>query len=293
MRLGAHMSIAGGVSKAIDRAQSIGCTALQLFTHSPNRWQDKALPNDEVALFVEKAARFGPEAILAHDNYLINLAAPDPEKHKKSMDVFSDEIIRADQLKIPYLVMHPGSSLDSPREDGITKIADSLNAILEGLPNSQVTVLLETTAGQGSNLGCSFEELHDMLDRLVRPERFGVCVDTCHIFAAGYDITTKTAYEKTFDQFDRIIGLHRLKAFHVNDCKKPLGSRVDRHEQIGKGQIGLNAFLYLMNDPRFIDLPMTLETPKGPDLAEDVENLARLRALVGKERIPSGLTGIL
>jgi deoxyribonuclease IV len=289
MLLGAHMSIAGGVSKAIDRAESIGCTALQIFTTNARGWAGKAIPDEEAALFREKAATFGVQAILSHDSYLINLAAPDPAIHKKSIQAFGEEVQRCDLLGIEKLVMHPGSALDQPRDKALAKVAASFNKIFAGRKKSKVKVLIEITAGQGSGLGYRFEEVAAIIDKVKQPERFGVCLDTAHAFAAGYDISGKKGWDETFTAFDKLIGLDRLMAFHVNDSKKDLGTRVDRHEQIGKGTIGLEAFRLLMNDSRFTEIPMTLETPKGPDLAEDVENLAILKKLVGKKRVPKGL----
>lgn len=283
MLLGAHMSIQGGIFKAIERAVSIGCTAVQLFTANARGWTARAISDQEVAQFQQAAREFGASAVLAHDNYLINLAAPDPQKHRKSVRTFADEVDRCDRLGIELLVMHPGSALDSPRDKALEKVARSFNSIFAHRKKSRVKVLIETTAGQGSGLGCTFEEIREILDRVKDPARFGVCVDTCHIFAAGYDITSRRGWLKTFREFDRIIGLEKIGAFHVNDCKRELGARVDRHEQIGKGLMGIEPFRLLMNDRRFQKIPMSLETPKGEDLAEDVQNLRLLRSLVGKK----------
>jgi deoxyribonuclease-4 len=283
MYLGAHMSIKGGLDQAIERALSIGCTAVQLFTANARGWKSRTIADSEVRAFRAAAKDFGPEAILAHDGYLINLASPKNEMIEKSVRAFGEEIDRCDRLGIRYLVMHPGAGLDTPREDALKKVAASFNQILETRKDSKVTVLIETTAGQGSTLGKTFEELRAILDRVDTPDRFGVCVDTCHVFSAGYDLRDKKNWLKTFRDFDKIIGIDRLKAFHVNDSKKPFGSHLDRHEQIGQGSLGLEAFRLLMNDRRFKKIPMSLETPKDEDLAMDVVNLDLLRSMVGKK----------
>ena len=285
MFLGAHMSIKGGVHKAIERAESIGCTALQIFTANARGWASRPIDDTVAGKFREMAADFGPDNILSHDSYLINLASPKPDILKKSIKAFGEEIRRCDQLGIRYLVMHPGSALDSLKEKALELISESFDKIFQNNQKSKVTVLIEITAGQGSALGSSFEEIASIFEQVEQPERFGVCFDTCHAFAAGYDISNKKGWSKTFSDFDRVIGLENLKAFHVNDCKKELGSRVDRHDHIGKGKIGLEGFRLLMNDPRFKNLPMTLETPKGEDMAEDVVNLKTLKSLVSKKKI--------
>lgn len=285
MFLGAHMSIKGGVHKAIERANSIGCTALQLFTTNARGWAPKTINDQAAGMFREKAADFGPDKILSHDSYLINLASPKKDILLKSIKAFGQEVKRCDLLGIRYLVMHPGSALHSPKEKALDTISRSFDEIFQSNPKSGVTVLIEITAGQGTALGSNFEEIAAIFDRVKEPERFGVCLDTCHAFAAGYDISNKKGWQKTFRDFAKVIDLERLKAFHVNDSKKELGSRVDRHEHIGKGTIGLEAFRLLMNDRKFKNLPMTLETPKGEDLAEDVENLKLLKSLIGKKVI--------
>lgn len=285
MPLGAHMSIKGGVQHSILRAQSIGCTAVQLFTGNARGWASKPIPDSDAAQFRELAMDFGPEAVVAHDGYLINLASPKPDIHKKSMISMADEINRCDQLAIPYLVMHPGAGLDLPREKAIKKIAHSFDRLFAKNPKSDVMVLLEITAGQGSTIGSTFEELQAIIDQVKESDRLGVCFDTCHAFAAGYDISNKKGWLKTFREFNKIIGLDKLKVFHVNDSKKELGSRRDRHEHIGKGELGLEAFRLLMNDRRFKKIPKTLETPKGEDLKEDIENLNLLRSLIGKKSL--------
>ncbi|MBN1944648.1 MAG: deoxyribonuclease IV [Bradymonadales bacterium] len=282
MLLGAHMSIAGGVSKAIERARSIGCTAMQIFTSSARGWKAQPIGDEEARRFRDLAHQFGPRAILVHDNYLINLAATNEGNHARSVEAFVGEIERCDLLDAPFLVMHPGSAMEATRKEGMAKIARSLNGILDRLPDSRVTILLETTAGQGTNLGYRFEELRDILDQLDRPDRFGICLDTCHVYAAGYEITTPHGYQQTFEELDRLIGLDRLKGFHLNDSKNGLGSRVDRHEEIGRGAMGLEPFRMLLNDARFSNIPMSIETPKekATDLEPDARNLEILRSLV-------------
>ena len=280
MLLGAHMSIKGGVHMAIKRAKSIDCTAVQLFTANARGWKSKPIPTDEVEKFHMAAKEFGKSAIISHDSYLINLASPKEDIWKKSVKSFSEEIKRCDILGIELLVMHPGAALDSPRQKAISKVAKSFNAICKESLDAKVKVLIENTAGQGSTLGYKFSEIASIIDQLDQPERFGVCLDTCHAFAAGYDLSTEKGYKRTFEEFQDLIGLDKLKAFHLNDAKKELGSRVDRHEHIGKGKIGLEAFRLLLNDKRFASLPMCLETPKDEDLAQDVENIKILKSLI-------------
>lgn len=278
--LGAHMSIAGGVHTAVDRAVSAGCTALQVFTKNNNQWQGKPNSERDIVLYKEKIAAAGIAPVVSHDSYLINLCATDPEVLKKSRAAFIDELERCGQLGIPLLNFHPGSHLGAGETEGIKRICESLNIAHDRTRGIGVKSVLEATAGQGTNIGHRFEHLRAIIDGVEEPERMAVCIDTCHIFAAGYDIATEKGYEETFRTFDEVIGLARLAAFHVNDSKKGLGSRVDRHEHIGKGTIGLTGFRLLMNDARFGHVPKILETPKSDDLHEDVENMAVLRGLL-------------
>ncbi|NUN68235.1 MAG: deoxyribonuclease IV [Bacteroidetes bacterium] len=278
--LGAHMSIAGGIHTAVDRAVSIQCTALQVFTKNTNQWVGKPNSEQEIALYKEKIAAAGIAPVVSHDSYLINLCAVDPENLRKSRAAFIDELERCEALGIPLLNFHPGSHLGRGEEEGIKGICESLNIAHEATKGFAVKSVLEATAGQGTNIGHRFEHLRAIIDGVEHPERMAVCIDTCHIFAAGYDIATEKGYEETFILFDEIIGLDRLAAFHVNDSKKGLGSRVDRHEHIGKGAIGLTGFRLLMNDERFAHIPKILETPKSDDLHEDVENMAVLKGLI-------------
>jgi deoxyribonuclease-4 len=280
MLLGAHMSVAGGVDKAILRGKEVGCDVIQLFTKNNNQWKSKPLTEEDVWAFKKNVSETGIFPFASHDAYLINFAAPDAEIHKKSMESFLDEMDRAEMLGIPGLVFHPGSHVGSGEKAGIKQIADSLRRLLRERPQYKVKLLLETTAGQGSSIGYKFEHLAEIMEKVNEPARLGVCLDTCHVFAAGYDISHKKGYEKTFKAFDKIVGLKFLNAFHLNDSKKGLGSRVDRHEHIGKGELGLKAFEVLMNDDRFETIPMALETPKGADMKEDRINLKVLRELI-------------
>ena len=278
--LGAHMSIAGGVHTAVDRAASIGCTALQVFTKNNNQWNGKPLTENDIAQYKQKISAAGISPVVSHDSYLINLCAANPEILKKSRAAFIDELERCEALEIPLLNFHPGSHLGAGDEEGIQRICESLNIAHDKTKNFKTKSVLEATAGQGTNIGYKFEHLRAIIDGVENPERMAVCIDTCHIFAAGYDIATDEGYETTFQEFDSIVGLERLVAFHINDSKKGLGSHVDRHEHIGKGAIGLNGFRLLMNDERFAHIPKILETPKSDDLHEDVENMRVLKSLI-------------
>lgn len=276
---GAHMSIAGGMHKAFERGRSVRCRTIQIFLKSSNQWKARTLTDADRMLFRVAREKSGISPVLAHDSYLINLASPDPDLHRKSLDAFVEEMRRANDLGVPCLILHPGAHLGAGVQAGINRVARALNRAIDRV-GPPVRLLLETTAGQGSSLGSRFEELAAILERMRKPERAGVCLDTCHIFAAGYDIRSREGYEKTLREFDRLIGVGRIQAIHVNDSLKDLGSRVDRHSHIGKGRIGLEAFRCLVNDPRFVDVPKILETPKGEDMREDRRNLAKLRALM-------------
>jgi deoxyribonuclease IV len=278
--LGAHVSIAGGVEHAIARGEEIGATAIQIFTKNASQWRAKPISEASAAAFRENWRNSAIGAILAHDSYLINLAAADPAKRLKSKSAYLDELQRCAQLSVPELVMHPGSHLGDGEEVGLKRVVESFRTILEEAPES-VTTLLETTAGQGSNLGWRFEHLAAIMDRLPRG-RFGVCFDTCHVYAAGYDLSNREGYERVMAEFDRLIGVEQIRAFHLNDCKKPCGSRVDRHEHVGRGTIGEAGFAALLQDQRFAAVPKILETPKGENNADDLRNLALLRRLAGE-----------
>ena len=278
--LGAHMSIAGGAHMAIERACSIQCTAMQIFVKNNMQWFARPLSAEEVRAFLEHQQRGQLASVFAHANYLINLAATNPQFHANSLRALAEELIRADQFELPFLVMHPGAHLGAGEEAGLEKIAASIDAIWRVIPKVKTKIALETTAGQGSCLGHRFEEIAQIINKVREPERLCVCLDTAHIFAAGYDIDSEIAVKKTFREFDRIIGRNRLAAIHLNDSKSARGSRVDRHAHIGKGEIGLAAFRFIMNSPRFRKIPKVLETPKGKEMKEDVVNLKRLRKLI-------------
>jgi deoxyribonuclease-4 len=279
MNLGAHMSIAGGMHRALERGRSIGCNAVQLFVHGTNQWKMRSLAGAEIERFRRERELFAPNFILAHASYLVNLASPDRTILSRSLECFLDEMNRARSLGIPYLVVHPGSHRGTGATAGVKRVAASLDEVLSASGASGPDILLETTAGQGDSLGCSFDQLARIIAGTRANASLGVCFDTAHVFAAGYDLRTKRAYEETMRSFDDAIGLGRLKAFHLNDSRRELGSRVDRHEQIGAGALGLAAFSLLVNDERFIDRPMVLETPKGTDDSNDIRNLAVLRGL--------------
>lgn len=281
--LGAHTSISGGVSTAIDRANELNFTAIQIFSKNNNRWNAKPLDEKEIISFQEKWAKSKIQFIVVHDSYLINLCAKDKALLKKSRTAFIDELKRCEQLGIKYLNFHPGAHTGQGEEDGLKIIAESINIAHDETKNYNVKSMLETTAGQGTNLGSTFEQLKKIIDMVEEKDRMCVCIDTAHIFAAGYDIKTKKGYLKTMKEFDDIIGLDLLKCLHMNDSKKELGSKVDRHEHIGKGFIGKEGFANIMNDKRITKIPKILETPKGKDMKEDIENLKVLRSLITKQ----------
>jgi deoxyribonuclease-4 len=278
--LGAHVSTAGGFDQALERARQIGATAMQVFVKNNMQWfAASPLGAAELRAFHEHADRALVRSVFGHSGYMINLAAANPEFLEKSRRALREELIRADQLKLPFLVLHPGAHMGVGVEGGLEKVVSSLDAVFAEIPKVRTRVALENTAGQGSCLGCDFEHLAAILENAREPDRLCVCVDTAHLFAAGYDISTEKLAEETFRKFDRIVGRKHLVALHLNDSKTGLGSRVDRHEHIGKGRIGLEAFRYIMTAPRFAKIPKVLETPKGKEMAEDVENLAVLRSL--------------
>jgi deoxyribonuclease-4 len=274
------MSIGGGVYRAIERSRSIDCTAMQIFVKNNMQWFARPLLSEEISAFLDHVQRQELQAAFAHANYLINLAATNPQFHANSIRALSEELLRADQLELPFLVMHPGAHLGAGEAAGLAKIIGSIDQVFAGLPKIKTRIALETTAGQGSCLGHRFEHLGAIIANVREPERLCVCLDTAHVFAAGYDIGTETGTRKMFREFGRVIGLDRLAALHLNDSKTARGSRVDRHEHIGKGTIGLEAFRFIMRDRRFRKIPKVLETPKGKDLAEDVENMKTLRGLL-------------
>lgn len=280
MKFGAHMSTSGGLHKAFARGESAGCDTVQIFSKNQQQWRARPLSEQDIAQFKAEQQRCGFKPLIVHDSYLINLASPNDELWEKSIAAFADELERCAQLGIPYLVTHPGAHVGSGEDPGLVREAEALNRILDAGAGQGVTVLLETTAGQGTTLGYRFEHLARLMELVRQSERLCVCVDTCHLLAAGYDIRTPETYAATFDEFDRVIGVERIKALHLNDSQKDLGSRVDRHAHIGDGCIGIEGFRSVVNDARFAGLPMILETPKGEDLAEDIENLGKLRGLI-------------
>ncbi len=269
--IGAHVSVAGGVSNAPLEAHRIGAKAFALFTGSSSRWVSKAISDDEAARFKENCALYGftPDIILPHDNFLINLGSPDPEKLEKSRKSFLDEMKRCMALGLTMLNFHPGSHLNAMTEDEcLDRIAESVNIILD--KTEGVTAVLENVAGQGSNIGHSFEQLAHIIDRIEDKTRIGVCIDTCHAYSAGFDLADPEGYEKTWEDFDRVIGMGYLRGMHLNDDKKPLGSRIDRHESIGLGTLGNDFFTRLVNDPRLDGIPMILETPDDSIWAQEI-----------------------
>jgi deoxyribonuclease-4 len=278
--LGAHMSIAGGVGNAFLEGKRVDCDAIQIFTKSSRQWAAKPLTKQEIEQFQINRKTTGINTVVAHDSYLLNLGSPEVELRKRSIAAFIDELERCEALGVSNLIAHPGAHVGAGEVEGIKTIAKSLDEVHTACPNFNVKVTLEITAGQGSNLGYRFEQIANMIDATKENDRLRVCFDTEHAFAAGYDLRTKEGYERTFSDFDDAIGIELLAAFHLNDSKKEFHSRVDRHEHIGQGFIGVEAFRLLMNDKRFWGLPMCLETPKGPDLKEDRENLTLLRSLI-------------
>ena len=274
------MSIGGGVHRAIERSRSIDCTAMQIFVKNNMQWFARPLTRDEIKAFLNHAQRAELAAVFAHANYLINLAATNPQFHANSIRALSEELVRADQLRLPFLVLHPGAHLGAGEEAGLEKVVASIDQIFAGIPKVKTRLALETTAGQGSCLGHTFAHLAYIIANVHAPERLCICLDTAHVFAAGHDLTSEAATRKMFREFDRTIGLQHLVALHLNDSKAGRGSRVDRHEHIGKGKIGLDTFRVIMRDRRFQKIPKVLETPKGKELAEDVANMNTLRGLL-------------
>lgn len=273
--LGAHMSIAGGYYKAIERGHSIGCTTIQIFTQSNRQWATKKVNQEEAMLFKETASKLKIKPIISHASYLINLASSREETRAQSIHALIEEMKRCTQLGIPFVVLHPGSNNAIKKEEGLDLIVSGINRVLQSSSHLHAPmILLETMAGQGGALCSKFEDIAYILNNV--PQKLGVCVDTCHIFAAGYDIKTEDSYKKTWKQFDAIVGLENLKAIHLNDSKKECGSRVDRHEHIGKGKLGDTAFSLIMNDKNFAHIPKILETPKGDDLSNDLHNIHHL-----------------
>ena len=283
---GAHLSVSGGLERAIHAGAALGCDCLQIFVKNQRQWRAAPLDDDQIARFTDAGRETGIDPIVAHASYLLNLASPESAARKKSVEALADELTRCEALGIAHLVVHPGSHLDGSLEAGVRRVAHSLDRVHRRCPGYRVTVLLETTAGQGSSVGWRLEQLGDILHQVNNPNILGVCLDTCHLFAAGYDFRKADGYAAMIDEIDRLIGTPAVKCIHLNDSKRELGSRVDRHEHIGKGKIGKAGFAHYVNDPRFVGIPMILETPKGKDgrgTDLDKVNLKRLRALVVRE----------
>jgi deoxyribonuclease IV len=277
--LGAHMSIAGGPAKALERGRSIGCTAIQIFVKNNMQWFAKPFSESDLAVYRNHTDP--PKFVFGHASYLINPGAKNPEFLEKSIRALAEELSRADQLNLPFLVLHPGAHMGDGEEAGLNRIASSLDAVFASLPLSKCRVALEITAGQGTSLGHTFEHLATIIDRSKFQQRLTTCLDTAHLFEAGFDISTEKGFWDTVKKFDHILGRDRLAAWHLNDSKTALGSRVDRHDHIGKGKIGLAPFREIMSSGEFTAIPKVLETPKKEDLKEDVVNLSVLNGLRG------------
>jgi len=276
------MSISGGMHRALERGHEVGCETIQLFVKSNMQWRVAPLSDEAAEKFKETRARLGIDPCVAHLSYLVNIAATDPKTRRLSHQTFPIELEYSERLGLEYLVIHPGAHMGAGEDAALEEIARYLNQVHRETEGYRVKILLETTAGQGTYVCHRFEHLARILDMLEEPDRVGVCFDTCHVFAAGYDLRTERAYRKTFREFNRIVGLERIEVFHLNDSKTALGSRVDRHEHIGRGELGLEPFRRLLNDRRFKKLPMILETPKGTEkgVPYDVINLETLRSLL-------------
>ncbi len=275
--IGAHLSTKGGLHTVFERATAINATALAMFAKNSNQWKGKTLTADDIRMFSEKRH---VRPIVTHASYLINLATTNPEFHAKSIAAMIDELDRAEQLDAYGVVLHPGAHLGAGADAGLDQIARSLDRIHAALPAHRAVTLLETAAGQGTCLGCTFEELGRVMSIVDDKSRVGICIDTCHIFAAGYDIRTRDGYDRAMDEMEKHVGAENVGAFHINDSKKGVGSRVDRHEHIGKGELGLDAFAFVLNDPRFLRIPKLIETPKTVENVSDRKNLKLLRSLL-------------
>lgn len=278
--LGTHVSVSGGLYRACERAESIGCTTMQIFTKNSNQWEAKPLTDQDIQTYKTALGKSRIHPVVAHAAYLINLCAADPGVLHRSRRALEDELRRCEALGLLGLVFHPGSHMGRGESDGIRRIAESINFVHDRTPGFGTRTILETTAGQGTALGYRFEHLRAVLDTVEDAGRVAVCIDTCHLFAAGYPVHTSEGWASTIAAFDDAVGMSRLAAVHVNDSKKPFGSRVDRHDHIGHGKIGREGFRALMNDPRFASIPKILETDKSEDMHEDVENMDALRSLI-------------
>ena len=268
------------MDKAIDRALAVGCAAMQVFVKNNMQWFAPPFSEKEIHAFLDHPRLGELGSVFGHSGYLINLAATNPDNYEKSVRSLRDELVRADQLKLPHLVLHPGAHMGAGEEAGLKKVVESIDKIFAEIPDVKTRIALETTAGQGSTLGHKFEHLKFILENVKEPERLCVCLDTAHVFAAGYDISTFEGAGKVFAEFSKIVGFKQLAALHINDSKVPLASHVDRHDHIGKGKIGLEAFRYIMNEPKFAKIPQGPRNAQGRDMAEDVVNMNVLRGLV-------------
>jgi deoxyribonuclease-4 len=278
MLVGAHISISGGIEKAPERGKKIGCETMQIFTKSHRQWRAKKLNKESAKKFIENLKKFKIREVIAHNSYLINLGSNKKAHLNRSRKAFIDEIQKCDILGIKYLVFHPGSHMGAGEDACIKTIAESLNFVIGKTRSCNVMLLLENTAGQGTNIGYRFEHLADIIKKVRNKKRVGVCFDTCHAFASGYDIRTKEAYRKTFSKFSRVIGLRKLKAFHLNDSKVGFNSRIDRHESIGRGKLGRKTFRLFMRDKRFKNRPGTIEKPDSSgDFSRGIKVLKSLR----------------
>ncbi len=280
MKFGAHMSTAGGVWKALQRGRSINCEAVQIFVKNNMQWFGKPVAPSDLALYANELAANSFSCVFGHTGYLINLGAPASENRDRSLKSLLQELQFAQDLGLPFLVLHPGAHLGAGEEAGLSQIINGLDEVFAATRKSKVRIALENTAGQGSCLGNRMAHLAAIYDRVKRPERLGICLDTAHLFAAGYDIRQPKGWDSAIREISSLVGVKQIVAFHLNDSKTDLGSRVDRHAHIGQGKIGLEAFRHIVNDTRFKKHPACLETPKGPDLKEDIENLNTLRSLV-------------
>jgi len=287
MLTGAHESVAGGLDLAIGRAKADGCAALQIFTKNSNQWREPELAPEKVQAFRAAHAEAGRFPVLSHTSYLINLGTDDDDLLTRSRDALVAEVVRCSSLGIPFAVLHPGAHLGAGEETGIARVVESLANVLSRTDGQSARILIENTAGQGTSLGCRFEQIAGIFEGLPAgavDARMGVCFDTQHAFASGYDLATDAGYDETFGRFDSLIGLGHIRAFHLNDSKKPLGSRIDRHEHVGEGNLGLPTFWRLVNDPRFKDVPGVLETEPRPVEHPYEEEVTLLRSLVGAPR---------
>lgn len=284
LRVGAHTSISGGLHRALERGAAVGCDVIQIFSRSNQQWAMRPIGDDDLAAWEQARVATGVDPVMVHGSYLVNLCGPDAALRERSYQATAAEYDRCRRLRIPHLVIHPGAHCGDGEATAIARLAALLDRLWDEQPDNPTMVLLENTAGQGSCIGHRFEHLRDVFAAVAAPRRLGVCIDTCHTLAAGYDLRTDAGWRETFAALDAAVGCDRVRAFHVNDSRTPLGSRVDRHHHLGKGTLGLDAFRNLVNDPRFAGVPMVIETPKPADRA-DVVNLSILRALHGRTRV--------